>query len=148
MPPKVEKTSTKIRRKSFVETIDNKSDVIQYYYSQAVHKPVHHAPVHHGPARPFQYNYGVADSYRYYLLILCAAIIKELLIRSGSQFTEAKTQDEAGVAVGSYSVALPDGRLQTVKYTADPYGGYVAEVSYEGQVGLRRNIYQFLKTLF
>ena len=121
--------------------------MIQYYYSQAVHKPVHHAPAHHGPARPFQYNYGVADSYRYYLLLLCAAN-KELLIRSGSQFTEAKTQDEAGVAVGSYSVALPDGRLQTVKYTADPYGGYVAEVSYEGQVGLRRNIYQFLKTLF
>ena len=121
--------------------------MIQYYYSQAVHKPVHHAPVHHGPARPFQYNYGVADSYRYYLSILGAAN-KELLIRSGSQFTEAKTQDEAGVAVGSYSVALPDGRLQTVKYTADPYGGYVAEVSYEGQVGLRRNIYQFLKTLF
>ena len=44
------------------------------------------------------------------------------------------------MAVGSYSVALPDGRLQTVKYTADPYGGYVAEVSYEGQVRLRTHL--------
>merc|ERR1719468_383214 len=78
-------------------------------------KPVHHAPAYEGHPRPYQYNYGVSDAY------------------SGSQFTEAQAQDEKGVVVGSYSVALPDGRLQVVKYTADPYGGYVAEVSYEGQ---------------
>ena len=82
------------------------------YFDQAVH----HAPAYaEGPPRPYQYNYGVSDAY------------------SGSQFTEAQAQDEKGVVVGSYSVALPDGRLQVVKYTADPYGGYVAEVSYEGQ---------------
>ena len=36
---------------------------------------------------------------------------------------------------GSYSVNLPDGRIQTVTYTADVdgYGGYVADVKYEGQ---------------
>ena len=28
---------------------------------------------------------------------------------------------------------LPDGRLQTVKYTADHYNGYVADVSYTGE---------------
>ena len=36
------------------------------------------------------------------------------------------------MVVGAYSVALSDGRVQHVKYSADPYGGYVAEVSYEG----------------
>ena len=34
---------------------------------------------------------------------------------------------------GTYTVVLPDGRVQTVKYTADDYAGYVADVSYEGQ---------------
>merc|ERR1712107_232412 len=77
--------------------------------------PVHHAPSYNEPARPYQFEYGVSDQY------------------SGSQFQQAEAQDNSGVVVGSYSVALPDGRLQVVKYTADPYAGYVAEVSYEGQ---------------
>lgn len=28
---------------------------------------------------------------------------------------------------------MPDGRVQTVTYTADHYGGFVADVKYEGE---------------
>merc|ERR1711881_632181 len=34
---------------------------------------------------------------------------------------------------GSDHVALPGGRVQTVTYTVDGYGGYSAQVSYDGQ---------------
>ena len=34
---------------------------------------------------------------------------------------------------GVYYVALPDGRLQTVTYAVDGYGGYVPLVEYAGE---------------
>ncbi len=36
--------------------------------------------------------------------------------------------DGTGLVSGRYSVLLPDGRIQHVHYTADPYGGFKAEV--------------------
>merc|ERR1712106_606016 len=63
---------------------------------------------------PYTYQYGVADDY------------------SNANFNAAETADGNGVVSGSYSVALPDGRTQTVKYTSDNYNGYVADVTYEG----------------
>merc|ERR1712019_99067 len=63
---------------------------------------------------PYNFNYAVADDY------------------SGSAFTATETSDGLGAKTGSYKVALPDGRTQTVTYTTDDVNGYVAEVTYEG----------------
>ena len=63
---------------------------------------------------PHSYTNGVSDDY------------------SKAAFNAAETADANGAVVGSYSVALPDGRTQHVKYTADHYHGYVADVSYQG----------------
>merc|ERR1711942_541688 len=45
--------------------------------------------------------------------------------------TEEKRDGYA--AQGSYYVALPDGRLQKVAYSVNGDGGYVADVTYEGE---------------
>merc|ERR1711874_261020 len=66
------------------------------------------------PPQPYSYQYGVKDEY------------------SGANFGASESSDTKVVS-GSYTVALPDGRIQTVKYTADDYAGYVADVTYEGQ---------------
>ena len=60
--------------------------------------------------QPYQYQYGVQDDY------------------SGANFAASENSD-AKVVTGSYTVHLPDGRIQTVKYTADHYNGYVADVT-------------------
>merc|ERR1712168_1001461 len=64
-------------------------------------------------AQPYSYQYAVQDDY------------------SGSNFAASENSDTK-VVTGTYTVHLPDGRIQTVKYTADHYNGYVADVSYEG----------------
>ena len=64
---------------------------------------------------PYTFNYAVADDY------------------SKTNFNVAESDDGTGVREGSYNVALPDGRIQHVKYTADHVNGYVAEVSYSGE---------------
>merc|ERR1712021_36319 len=71
-------------------------------------------PVEKLPPQPYQYEYGVADQY------------------TGTNFQAVENQDAAGTVIGSYRVNLPDGRVQTVTYTADHHGGFVADVQYEG----------------
>jgi len=72
------------------------------------------APVYEEKPEAFAYNYGVADDY------------------TNNNFQKTESQDEYGNVQGSFTIALPDGRIQTTSYTADAVNGYVAEVSYEG----------------
>merc|ERR1712130_333 len=93
----------------------------------AYHAPVVAAPAYHAPApaygkaevypdevSPYTYTYAVADDY------------------SKSNFNAEEQSDGASNVAGSYSVALPDGRIQHVKYSSNGYDGYVADVTYEG----------------
>jgi len=65
---------------------------------------------------PFQFEYGVHDDHYH------------------TDFSEHRSGDEAGNIYGEYQVALPDGRIQYVKYEADGhYGGTIMEVKYDGE---------------
>ena len=61
----------------------------------------------------YNYNYGVTDGY------------------SGANFGAAEAREGYNTN-GEYHVALPDGRTQTVTYTADG-NGYIADVKYTGE---------------
>ena len=83
---------------------------------------------YHPPAKPsyhpepkyqdhpvnYEYTYAVKDDY------------------SGLHFGANEKRDGYSTN-GQYHVALPDCRIQTVTYTVDGYGGYVADVSYSGE---------------
>merc|ERR1711942_579327 len=84
----------------------------------AVAHPVAHAVGYANPdlaeVSPYTYNYGVADEY------------------SGAAFSQSESNDGTGAVAGSYSVNLPDGRIQHVNYNANDVTGNIAEVTYEG----------------
>merc|ERR1712055_331441 len=63
---------------------------------------------------PYTYQYAVSDDY------------------SGSNFAQTESNDGTGAVSGSYSVNLPDGRIQHVNYNANDLTGNIAEVTYEG----------------
>merc|ERR1712181_169607 len=80
------------------------------------------APVVHAVAAPdlaepspYTYTYAVADDY------------------SKANFQQSEANDGTGAVTGSYSVNLPDGRIQTVTYNANDLTGNVAEVTYSGE---------------
>merc|ERR1711997_824943 len=74
--------------------------------------PYHAPEVYDESPKPYAFQYGVLDDY------------------SGNNFNAQETQS-GNVVSGSYQIHLPDGRVQTVTYTADE-NGYHADVSYEG----------------
>merc|ERR1712141_349696 len=81
-----------------------------------------YAPVVHAVAAPdlaepspYTYTYAVADDY------------------SKANFQQSESNDGTGVVSGSYSVNLPDGRIQTVTYNANDLTGNIAEVTYSGE---------------
>ncbi|CAB4056192.1 unnamed protein product [Lepeophtheirus salmonis] len=73
------------------------------------------APVYPDTPPTYQYQYAVADDY------------------AGLNFGANEGRDGYATS-GEYSVALPDGRIQTVKYTvSDAQSGFVADVTYSGE---------------
>merc|ERR1712226_163613 len=80
----------------------------------AVHSPSYHAAPAYDTPSPYTYSYAASDDY------------------SKANFNAAESSDGAGNAEGSYSVALPDGRIQHVNYHVNDYDGYVADVTYDG----------------
>ena len=91
------------------------------------HNLVHNTEVHHGShghdegygyeePDPFHFEYGVHDDHYY------------------TDFRESREGDEYGNIHGEYEVALPDGRIQYVHYSADGnYGGTIMDVEYKGE---------------
>ncbi|KAG7161677.1 cuticle protein 8-like [Homarus americanus] len=80
----------------------------------ALAHPDGYEPAYPSEPLPYHFNYAVHDDYK------------------GTHFGQNEKSDGDAV-YGSYTVALPDGRKQTVDYTADHYKGFVAKVSYDGQ---------------
>jgi len=93
-----------------------------YYHTEPTYAPQpsysnHGSSYHHEEKKklqPFNFNVDVNDYY------------------TGNKFNHGQSND-GKVTTGEYRVLLPDGRTQVVKYTADHYNGYQAEVTYEGE---------------
>ncbi|XP_049882374.1 pro-resilin [Pectinophora gossypiella] len=80
--------------------------------TQPNHDDHHEDHHHHEPGMPFDFSYAVNED--------------------GNDYSHNAISD-GDVTRGEYRVALPDGRTQIVKYTADWKNGFNAEVSYEGE---------------
>ncbi|XP_022117466.2 endocuticle structural glycoprotein SgAbd-1-like [Pieris rapae] len=81
----------------------------EHHHEDHEHHEHHH---HHEPGMPFDFAYTVNED--------------------GNDYSHNAISD-GDITRGQYRVALPDGRTQIVKYTADWKNGFNAEVSYEGE---------------
>lgn len=80
----------------------------------SIYNSSHNFVFQHQPGMPFDFNYAVND------------------VETSNDYNHNAVSD-GDVTRGEYRVALPDGRTQVVKYTADWKNGYNAEVTYEGE---------------
>ena len=89
------------------------------------------APVEDLPPQPYGYQYGVEDeeTKASFQKSESQAMLLKYKVTS-TNYTHV--EDAKGTVLGQYVIALPDGRIQTTKYTADPIQGFVAEVTYSG----------------
>ena len=101
-----------------VAAADHKPAPSYHKPTPSYHKPApsYHQPQYkepeYGPPK-YAYEYGVHDDYQ------------------KVDFGQKEERDGYST-YGSYHVALPDGRIQTVTYHVDDaYGGYVADVKYD-----------------
>ena len=84
-------------------------------YAPVVHAVAGYAAPDLAEPSPYTYTYAVADDY------------------SKANFQQSESNDGTGAVTGSYSVNLPDGRIQTVTYNANDITGNVATVEYTGE---------------
>merc|ERR1712186_61949 len=87
----------------------------QYAPAPVVHAVAGYAAPDLAEPSPYTYTYAVADDY------------------SKANFQQSESNDGTGAVTGSYSVNLPDGRIQTVTYNANDLTGNVATVEYAGE---------------
>merc|ERR1712088_842342 len=87
----------------------------QYAPAPVVHAVAGYAAPDLADPSPYTYTYAVADDY------------------SQANFQQSESNDGTGAVTGSYSVNLPDGRIQTVTYNANDLTGNVATVEYTGE---------------
>merc|ERR1711860_25548 len=106
--------------------------VAPQHVAHAVHAPLVHAPVAHAVHAPPAYAAPVVHAPAYKAPVKAGYVADDLAEQSPYSFTYAvaddyskanfqseESSDGASNVAGSYSVALPDGRIQHVKYTSN-----------------------------
>ena len=117
-----------------LQAVDGVLDEL-FFSSLFNHPEAHHHDGHHHHLyeewHPFEFSYGVHDPHTHqdYSEHRWHQTIYVWL----DQYCNCREGDEHGNMVGEYSVALPDGRIQHVRYNADTIRGTIMEVTYEGE---------------